>query len=224
MMHRVAIFCCVLLVAATGPLCRPSAKAAGAVDPVKVVVLGDSLTAGYGLAETNAFPQLLEQVLRERGHQVDIVNAGVSGDTATGALSRLGWAVQDGTDLVIVELGANDALRGVAPRKTEASLRAIITRLKSRNIEVLLAGMRAPPNMGPDYEVEFNAIYSTLSREFDISLYPFFLDGVAANPELNLDDGIHPNEQGVAEIVNRMRPMIEAMIIDIAQNGDGAKQ
>jgi len=224
MMHRVAIFCCVLLVAATGPLWQPWAKAAGAVDPVKVVVLGDSLTAGYGLAETNAFPQLLERVLRERGHQVDIVNAGVSGDTATGALSRLGWAVQDGTDLVIVELGANDALRGVAPQKTAASLRAIIAWLKSRNIVVVLAGMRAPPNMGPDYEVEFNAIYSTLSREFDISLYPFFLDGVAANPDLNLDDGIHPNEQGVAEIVSRMRPMIEAMIIDIAQNGDGAQQ
>lgn len=217
MMHRIAVFCLAVFFAA-------AITPAGADGPVRVVVLGDSLTAGYGLAETDAFPRQLERVLRERGHAVEIANAGVSGDTSSGALSRLAWAVQDGADLVIIELGANDALRGVPPQQTLQSLRTIITRLKARDIEVLLAGMRAPPNMGPDYEVEFNAIYPTLSGELGVSLYPFFLDGVAANPDLNLDDGIHPNEQGVAEIVNRMRPMIEAMIIEIAQNGIGAAQ
>lgn len=224
MIHRIALFCVVVLAAAVGSPWTPRAVAANVAGPVKVVVLGDSLTAGYELPQDDAFPRQLERVLRARGHEVDINNASVSGDTSTGALSRLQWAVREGTDLVIVELGANDALRGVAPDHTLASLRSIITKLKARNIEVLLAGMRAPPNMGPDYEVEFNAIYFTLARDLDVPLYPFFLDGVAANPEFNLDDGMHPNALGVAEIVERIRPIVETMIIDIARNGDSTTQ
>ena len=184
--------------------------------PVRVVVLGDSLVAGYDLAQDEAFPSQLEKVLLERGHHVAVINAGVSGDTSTGALSRLAWAVPEGTDLVIVELGANDALRGVAPEKTFTSLDKIITWLQQREISVLLAGMLAPPNMGPDYEVEFNAIYGRLAKKHGVSLYPFFLNGVAADPDLNLPDGMHPNAQGVVEIVDRIRPMVEGMIIDLA--------
>lgn len=207
----------VVLVAFTSVWIGLSVHFAMAADaPVKVVVLGDSLVAGYDLAQHEAFPSQLEKVLLERGHHVAVINAGVSGDTSTGALSRLDWAVPDGTDLVIVELGANDALRGVAPEKTFASLDKIITSLQHRKISVLLAGMLAPPNMGPDYEVAFNAIYGRLAKKHGVSLYPFFLNGVAADPNLNLPDGMHPNPRGVAEIVERIRPMVEGMIIDLA--------
>lgn len=209
-----AIFCLTLI--CFGAAFAAVRDGAAADDPVQVVVLGDSLVAGYDLPPEDAFPSQLEQVLIERGHNVKVINAGVSGDTATGALSRLKWAVADGTDLVIVELGANDALRGVPPENTTDSLRKIISRLKARKIDVLLAGMRAPPNMGQEYEAMFNAIYPALAKEFDIPLYPFFLDGVAANPELNLADGMHPNAQGVAEIVARIRPTVESVLIEIA--------
>ena len=187
--------------------------------PVKLVVLGDSLTAGYGLAEDEAFPSQLQGKLTARGHAVEIANGGVSGDTSTGALTRLDWAVPEDTDLVIVELGANDALRGVDPKQTKGALREIITTLQKRGSKVLLAGMRAPPNMGADYEAEFNAIYKMLADELDVPLYPFFLDGVAANPDLNQADGIHPNAQGVAEIVKRIRPVVEALVIEVGGNG-----
>ena len=183
---------------------------------VTIVVLGDSLVAGYELAQGDAFPPQLEAVLQERGHKVKVINAGVSGDTASGALSRLDWAVPDGADLVIVELGANDALRGVPPEQTSQALGEIITRLKSRDMTVLLAGMMAPPNMGPDYGAQFNAIYEKLAKAHDVPLYPFFLDGVAANPDLNLADGMHPNPQGVKEIVRRIRPTVEALVIELA--------
>ena len=219
MKHSLAIFCLALLIGviATVGLAVPSMAAQG--KQVRVVVLGDSLVAGYDLPQEDAFPSQLERVLRGRGYDVQVINAGVSGDTSTGGLSRLKWAVADGTDLVIVELGANDALRGVPPANTKSALRSIITRLQDRGIAVLLAGMRAPPNMGPDYEAEFNAIYEDLAQQYEVQLYPFFLDGVAANPNLNLDDGMHPNAEGVAEIVERIRPMVEAMIIDIAATG-----
>jgi len=186
--------------------------------PVKLVVLGDSLAAGYGLDEADAFPNQLQRELIARGHRVEIANGGVSGDTSTGALTRLDWAIPEDTDLVIVELGANDALRGVDPTQTFDALRKIIKTLQGRSIKVLLAGMRAPPNMGADYEAEFNAIYSALARELDVPLYPFFLDGVAANPELNQADGIHPNATGVAEIVDRIRPVVEALVIELGAN------
>ena len=214
MKQALAIFCLmVVVVFATGRQAWAETAA------VRVVVLGDSLVAGYDLPQTDAFPSQLERMLLDRGYQVEVINAGVSGDTSTGALSRLKWAVPDDADMVIVELGANDALRGVPPESTKGSLRTIITRLQARGIKVLLAGMRAPPNMGQEYEAEFNVIYDELAQELDVLLYPFFLDGVAANPDLNLSDGIHPNAQGVAEIVERIRPMVEAMIIDIASNG-----
>ena len=216
MKKALAKICLAVLLVATawsGPV-RPATASEDGL--VRVVVLGDSLTAGYELSPEDAFPSQLQRVLLDRGHQVVVVNAGVSGDTSSGGLSRLNWAVADGTDLVIVELGANDALRGVPPENTSSALRQIITRLKARGMTVLLAGMRAPPNMGPDYEAEFNAIYGQLAQELDVTLYPFFLDGVAANPELNLADGIHPNAQGVAEIVDRIRPTVEALIIELA--------
>ena len=192
--------------------------------PVKLVVLGDSLTAGYGLAEEDAFPNQLQRALSARGHMVEIANGGVSGDTSTGALTRLDWAVPEDTNLVIVELGANDALRGVDPKQTKGALREIITKLQERGSKVLLAGMRAPPNMGADYEAEFNAIYKTLAGELGVPLYPFFLDGVAANPDLNQADGIHPNAQGVAEIVKRIRPVVEALVIELGANGAAETQ
>lgn len=188
---------------------------------VTIVVLGDSLVAGYELAQGDAFPPQLEAVLVERGHKVKVINAGVSGDTATGALSRLDWAVPESADLVIVELGANDALRGVPPEKTAEALGQIITKLKSRDIAVLLAGMMAPPNMGPDYGARFNAIYGNLAKTHDVPLYPFFLDGVAADPNLNLADGMHPNPQGVREIVRRIRPTVEALVIELAHESGG---
>lgn len=219
MKKPLAILFVTLLCAAAGlmGLAAPTTAAEG--KQMRLVVLGDSLVAGYDLSQEDAFPSQLEQVLHDRGYDVQVINAGVSGDTSTGGLSRLKWAVGDGTDLVIVELGANDALRGVPPGNTETALRTIITRLQEQGIAVLLAGMRAPPNMGPDFEAEFNAIYPKLARELEVPLYPFFLDGVAANPDLNLDDGMHPNAQGVAEIVERIRPMVEAMIIDISATG-----
>lgn len=216
MKHSLAIFCMALLIGVAAVVGQPVPLMAAEGKQVRVVVLGDSLVAGYDLPQEDAFPSQLERVLQGRGYDVQVINAGVSGDTSTGGLSRLKWAVADGTDMVIVELGANDALRGVPPANTKSALRSIITRLQDRGIAVLLAGMRAPPNMGPDYEAEFNAIYGDLAQQYEVQLYPFFLDGVAANPNLNLDDGMHPNAEGVAEIVERIRPMVEAMIIDIA--------
>ena len=219
MKQALAIFC-VMAVAALATGREVWAEAAA----VRMVVLGDSLVAGYDLPQSDAFPSQLERMLLDRGYQVEVANAGVSGDTSTGALSRLKWAVPDNTDLVIVELGANDAMRGVPPANTKDSLRTIIKRLQAKGIQVLLAGMRAPPNMGQDYEAEFNVIYEELAEELGVLLYPFFLEGVAANPNLNLDDGIHPNAEGVAEIVERIRPMVETMLIDIGPNGAAQTQ
>src|SRR5215211_3950717 len=160
--------------------------------PVKIVALGDSLTAGYNLPASAAFPVKLEKALKAKGHAVEIANAGVSGDTASGGLARLDWSVPEGTDAVIVELGANDALRGIAPELTRAALQEILRRLNERRITVLLAGMRAPPNMGIDYVRAFDAIFPELAAANDVILYPFFLDGVAADRVLNQPDGLHP--------------------------------
>ena len=220
MTGRFGIFHIVILLS----LWLTTAGQAAAGGPVKLVVLGDSLTAGYGLAEKDAFPNQLQRALTARGHTVEIANGGVSGDTSTGALTRLDWAVPEDTNLVIVELGANDALRGVDPKQTKGALREIITKLQKRGSKVLLAGMRAPPNMGADYEAEFNAIYESLAGELEVPLYPFFLDGVAANPNFNQADGIHPNVQGVAEIVKRIRPLVEALVIEVGTNGAAESQ
>ena len=200
---------------------RP-ALAEQAGNSLQIVVLGDSLVAGYGLGPGEAFPERLQAALRERGHEISIVNAGVSGDTTTGGLARLDWSVPDGTDGVILELGANDALRGLSPEATRANLNSMIERLKQRGIQILLAGMLAPPNMGAAYEAEFNAIYPDLASRHAIELYPFFLDGVAAEPELNQDDGIHPTAEGIAVIVDKFMPHAERFVVGM-QSGVAAE-
>lgn len=185
-----------------------------AADTVRIVALGDSLTAGYGLDAEDSFPAVLEAELRARGHDVEVVNAGVSGDTTRGGLERLDWAVPDDTDAVIVELGANDALRGIEPGATRDNLDAILGRLVDRDIPVLLAGMQAPPNLGDDYAAAFNAIFPDLAERHGVLLYPFFLEGVAAERQLNQSDGMHPSEAGVREIVARMIEPVEALVAE----------
>ncbi|HKS84776.1 MAG TPA: arylesterase [Pseudolabrys sp.] len=180
--------------------------------PVNIVVLGDSLSAGLGLRAEDAFPAKLARALAAKGVSVSMTNAGVSGDTASGGADRLDWSVPSGTDAVIVELGANDALRGIDPKLTKNALDTILRRLADRHIPVLLAGMRAPPNMGPDYSREFDVIYPALASTHPVVFYPFFLDGVAADPKLNQGDGIHPNAAGVDVIVARILPKVGELI------------
>jgi acyl-CoA thioesterase-1 len=180
--------------------------------PIRIVVLGDSLSAGLGLAVQDALPAKLERALKAKGVAVEIANAGVSGDTASGGLARLDWSVPDGTDAVILELGANDALRGLDPKATRAALEQIITRLKARRIAVLLAGMLAPRNLGPDYAKAFDPIYPDLATQNALILYPFILDGVVGDPALNQADGLHPTAAGVDVIVSRMLPKVEELI------------
>ncbi len=189
---------------------------AQAPGPVRVVALGDSLSAGYNLPAAAAFPTVLERELKKKGLAVAVENAGVSGDTASGGRDRLDWSVADGTDLVIVQLGANDMLRGVDSKVTEAALDDILTRLKARRINALLAGMLASPNNGPDYARAFNGLYRRLADKHGAPLYPFFLDGVAGVPKLNLPDGIHPTAVGVEEIVRRILPLVESEVRRIA--------
>lgn len=184
--------------------------------PVKMVVLGDSLSAGLGLAANAAFPIRLQKSLESKGIKVDIINAGVSGDTTSSGRDRLDWSVPEGTEAVILELGANDALRGTDPNVTRAALSDILTRLKARKIAVLLCGMVAPPNYGSDYAARFNAIYPELAKTFGVPLYPFFLDGVAAEKKLNQADGIHPTAEGVDIIVKNILPTVEAFLGAIA--------
>jgi len=180
--------------------------------PIKMVVLGDSLSAGLGLSASAAFPVRLQKSLETNGMKVDMINAGVSGDTASGGRDRLDWSVPEGTQAVILELGANDALRGTDPAVTRAALSDILTRLRARKITVLLCGMLAPPNYGSEYAARFNAIYPELSKSFGVPLYPFFLEGVAADAKLNQADGLHPTEEGVDVIVKNILPMVEALL------------
>jgi acyl-CoA thioesterase-1 len=180
--------------------------------PLKIVVLGDSLSAGLGLPAPASFPTRLQKALNDKGIEVDMVNAGVSGDTSSGGRDRLDWSVGEGTEAVIVELGANDALRGVDPAVTRSALSDILGRLKARGIAVLLCGMLAPPNYGHDYADRFNAIYPELAKAFDVPLYPFFLNGVAADAKLNQADGIHPTAEGVDIIVHNILPSVEALL------------
>ena len=186
---------------------------------IKMVVLGDSLSAGLGLSASDAFPAKLQKALKDKGIDVDIVNAGVSGDTATGGRDRLDWSVGEGTEAVIVELGANDALRGTDPSVTQAALSDILGRLKARGIAVLLCGMLAPPNYGRDYADRFNAIYPALAQSYGTTLYRFFLDGVAADKTLNQADGIHPTPAGVDIIVKNILPTVEAFLDTIKGKG-----
>jgi acyl-CoA thioesterase-1 len=177
-----------------------------------LVVLGDSLSAGLGLPADAAFPARLERALRQKGLAVEVANAGVSGDTASDGLARLDWSVPEGTDAVILELGANDALRGLDPALTRKALAAILDRLRQRHIPVLLCGMLAPRNLGEDYDRRFDAIYSDLAAQHGVLLYPFFLDGVATDPKLNQRDGMHPTAAGVNVIVERILPKVQELI------------
>lgn len=206
-----------LLVLATGVLGAAPAPAVGAERPINIVALGDSLTAGLGLSAKDAFPAKLETALRAKGHAVTISNAGVSGDTASGGLARLDWSVPEGTDAVILELGANDMLRGTDPQVTRKALAAILRRLGERKVPVLIAGMRAAPNLGPAYVQAFDAIYPELAAKYDALLYPFFLDGVATNAALNQGDGLHPTAAGVDVIVTGILPKAEALLQRVQQ-------
>lgn len=185
-----------------------AANSAAGNAPQTLMLYGDSLMAGYGLSHEDGFAPRLEAALRDAGHNVKVINSSVSGDTTAAGLSRLEWALVDDPDVVLLELGANDALRGVEPSQTRENLDAIIGKLRDRDVAVLLAGMMAPPNMGKEYGAEFNEIYPELAAEYQLAFYPFFLDGVAADSSLNQDDGIHPNADGVKVIVERILPQV----------------
>jgi acyl-CoA thioesterase-1 len=180
--------------------------------PLKLLALGDSLTAGYGLPSDESFTTKLQAALKAQGLNVTVINGGVSGDTSAGGLARLDWLLADQPDDVIVELGANDGLRGLDPKVTYDNLDALLTRLDQRGIPVLLAGMVAPPNLGRDYGAQFNDVFPRLAKQHKALFYPFFLDGVAAQDRLNQADGIHPNAEGVAVIVARLVPYVKKLI------------
>ncbi|WP_075220652.1 arylesterase [Acuticoccus yangtzensis] len=200
-----------MVAAALAAAAQPSGTENGGGEPMTLVALGDSLTAGYQLAPGEGFVPQLQAALTAKGYNVTVVDAGVSGDTTTGGLARLNWSVGPDADAVIVELGANDALRGIDPSVPRDNLTAILDRLAERDLPVLLAGMLAPPNLGEDYGAEFSAVYEDLAAR-DVVYYPFFLDGVAANPELNQPDGLHPTAAGVEVIVERILPSVEELI------------
>ena len=180
--------------------------------PLQIVALGDSLTAGFGLPDSGAFPTVLAKRLHDDGFDVRVSNAGVSGDTATGGLGRLDWSVPDGTDLVIVELGANDMLRDIAPQVARDALEKILANLRARRVPAVLAGMKSLANWGEQYRADFERIYPDLSAQYGVPLYPFFLDGVSGHPELTLDDGLHPNAAGVRVIVDKFAPFLEHVL------------
>jgi acyl-CoA thioesterase I len=205
--------CAAVLAAVIAPL--PAAQSQG--QPIRLVALGDSLSAGYNLPQEAAFPVALERALKAKGYKVEIVNAGVSGDTSSGGLDRLDWSVPDGTDGVILELGANDMLRGLDPAGTRKNVEAIVERLKSRNIPVMLAGMYASRNLGTEYVQKFDSIYPDIAKKHDLVLYPFFLDGVAGDRSLNLPDGMHPTAKGVEIIVERILPSVESFLARLSQ-------
>jgi acyl-CoA thioesterase-1 len=208
-----------MLIGAAVAILVAAVTTAASAATVKIVALGDSLTAGYGVGPGDSFPEQLEAALKARGHDVSVVNAGVSGDTASDGLARLDWSVPADADIVIVELGANDALRGIAPEVTRNALTTIVSTLVARGQAVFLAGMLAPPNMGSAYSREFNAIYPALAKEYSLPFDVFFLAGVATDATLNQPDGMHPNAEGVAVIVKRLLPEIEALVTAAAAGG-----
>jgi acyl-CoA thioesterase-1 len=195
------------------------AAAASSAEPYRIVGFGDSLMAGYQLAPGQSFPEKLEAAMNAEGHDVVISNAGVSGDTTSAGLARLDWSVPDGTDLVILELGANDMLRGVSPDVIGGNLTEMIERLQAREIDILLIGMLAAPNLGTDYAARFNAIYPDLAKEYDLPLYSFFLEGVAANAALLLEDGMHPNAEGIDRMVEGVLPLVEEIAVETTRQG-----
>lgn len=187
-------------------------------ETIRILALGDSLTAGYGVAADAAFPVQLEKALRAEGLDVQVINAGVSGDTTAGGKARLDWALADKPAMAIVELGANDGLRGIDPKSTEANLDAILTRLRADGVAVLLTGMFAPPNYGPDYAKSFGALFPRLAEKHKVAFYPFFLEGVARDPRFNQADGMHPTREGVAVIVRNILPKVKEVL---AATGSG---
>lgn len=204
---------------AVGAALAGATAGSAAAEPVSIVALGDSLTAGYGLDPGQAFPEQLERALQQRGLDVTVVNAGVSGDTASDGLARLEWSVPADAAIVIVELGANDALRGVDPAITRKAMSEIVAKLQGRGQAVLLAGMLAPRNLGEEYAAAFDPIYPEIAAQYGVALYPFFLEGVAATRNLNLPDGIHPTAEGVAKIVGAILPQVEALVAKSAAGG-----
>ena len=191
----------------------PAAKAPP--PPIRIVAYGDSLTAGYGVGPGDAFPVQLQRALLKRGYNVEVINAGVSGDTTAAALERFDWAVPDGVDAAIVELGANDALRGQDPGQARRNLDTILTRLKGKGIAMLVAGIPAPRNWGDAYVKAFDGMFAELAKTHGAALYPFFLDGVALQPSLTLPDGLHPNAKGIAIVVERIMPSVVALIAEV---------
>ncbi len=188
---------------------------------IKLVALGDSLTAGLFLPADAAFPAVLETALRKEGYHVSIVNAGVSGDTTSGGLARLDWSLGEGADGLILELGANDMLRGLNPETARSSLDSILARLKEKNVKVLIAGMLASPSLGRDYREEFDAIYPDLAAKYGALLYPFFLDGVSGHPQLTFADGLHPNAAGVETIVENILPTARLLLAALGDKPAG---
>ncbi len=220
----IAVFVAIGLLSQMPRMAFAQSSRQSATGQITIVAFGDSLTAGYLLSPTAAFPAQLQVALAARGYKVEIVNAGVSGDTTSGGLDRIDWTLQSPADGVILELGANDALRGTNPKVPRENLDKILTILKSKDLEILLAGMRAPQNWGPDYVRAFDAIFPELAAKHAVSLYPFFLDGVALDPALVMQDGLHPTEKGVAEIVRRILPQAEAMVLKIQERKTAAKK
>ena len=206
-----------LLVQAAAFAALLAAASPAAARAIRLVVLGDSLTAGLGLPPGKAFPDRLQAALRARGWNVDVLNAGVSGDTAANGLARYDWAVPADADALIVELGANDMLRGLKPESTKTTLSAILDKAAAARLPTLIAGMRAAPNLGADYDRTFDAIYPDLAKAHGVALYPFFLDGVAGDPKLNQADGIHPTAEGVEAIVERIEPSVEEILKQVKQ-------
>lgn len=201
-----------LIIGAQGAWGKPPGLEPGGKPSARILLFGDSIAAGYGLPEAEGLPARLQAALRKSGHDVEVLNGGVSGDTTAGGLARLDWMLGEKPDIVIVELGGNDGLRGLDPKETYANLEKILATLKAAKVKVLLTGMRAPPNLGAEYDREFDAIYPALAKTCDCLFYPFVLDDVAARPELNQGDGIHPNARGVAVIVERLVPYIVKLL------------
>ena len=199
------------------PIAEQMIKSSLAAQRPVLMVLGDSLVAGHGLPQGEAFPEILGQMLQSDGFDVRIINAGVSGDTTAGGLARLDWSLADNPDAAILVLGGNDLLRGLDPSASYANLDKIIERLKARNISILLAGMRAPRNLGVDYANEFDKIYQRLADRHDVLFYPFFLDGVALQPMMNLADGMHPNQAGISYITIKILPQVKRLLSKMAQ-------
>jgi acyl-CoA thioesterase-1 len=189
-----------------------SSVTAESAKPIRIVAFGDSLASGYGLRQSQAFPAQLQKELKARGHNVLVSNGGVAGDTTAAGLARLDWSIGEDVDAVILEFGANDALRGIDPKVTRENLQKIVLKLRERRIPVLLAGMRSPANWGDTYAQDFDAIFPALAKEHELVFYPFFLEGVVLNARLNQNDGMHPNSKGVAEIVRQIIPSVEELI------------